>query len=198
MQGAQRSRCTFLSSLIKKHPGTTLSRSGMSLFYPSDLWARSVPRRTCICSGRSSDFRICRLVASAPTCRVFPFHTGETVTCVRLSSPITAAGPSPILTRFPVKLLRAPELGNIYLICDGESTAKYPCAVFVGQKHIDIPAAIPYLQEHFSAYFQTVCVKSGGNHAPAQYGRTRCRDSVCATVCVHHESNAHQNMTIQK
>jgi hypothetical protein len=36
------------------------------------------------------------------TRRVFPFHLGGAVTLVRLSSPVTAAGPRRICTVFPV------------------------------------------------------------------------------------------------
>ena len=37
------------------------------------------------------------------TCRTFPSRFSETVVCLRLSSPITAAGPLPLCTEFPIK-----------------------------------------------------------------------------------------------
>ena len=78
--------CTQLTSTLKKlqHPrtgdrGTLASppdpRSGRQVFWLSDH----------------------------STCRTFPPRFSETVVCLRLSSPITAAGPLPLYTGFPIK-----------------------------------------------------------------------------------------------
>jgi len=82
---------------------------GISLFYPRICFKNSFcPRRLFhLVSGRSSDFRIILLTAPSH----FQFRTAscklknqsETVSnsgILRLSSPITAAGPSPNLTEF--------------------------------------------------------------------------------------------------
>lgn len=85
-----------------KIPGPTI-RSGDIPFFPQDpLRVASVLGGPPSCSGRSSDSRIILLTA--------PSHSDRRNSGIkRLSSPMTAAGPSPNLTGFPFELHRAPE-----------------------------------------------------------------------------------------
>jgi hypothetical protein len=85
-----------------KGPGKKKSRAdyidpGRSHFHPLDhiyLWPRRYIQKL---SGRFSDFRIILLAA--------PSHLHKADSdMLRFSSPVTAAGPSPILTGFPFAL----------------------------------------------------------------------------------------------
>jgi hypothetical protein len=87
----------FPFKLQKKSPDRKNSDPGMSLFYPLDLVACPCPRRSAFHPGRSSDSRIILLTA--------PSHRISNSGVLRCSFPITAAGPSPILTGFPLKPL---------------------------------------------------------------------------------------------
>jgi hypothetical protein len=54
-----------------------------------------------------------------PTCRAFPSRSNVTVANLRLSSPITAAGPLPTSTGFPIKPFRVPKLCCLLLLQGG-------------------------------------------------------------------------------
>ncbi len=84
----------------KKIPGSKCLRSGDVPFLSTEAgWARLLTRKRAplVHSGRSSDSRITLL--AAPSHQDIP-NSG----IVRLSSPITAAGPSLICTGFPFQL----------------------------------------------------------------------------------------------
>ena len=54
-----------------------------------------------------------------PNCRAFPSRSNVTVANLRLSSPITAAGPLPTSTGFPIKPFRVPKLCCLLLLQGG-------------------------------------------------------------------------------
>ena len=79
----------------KKNPGSKISIRD-SPFYPQKCQVRRRPRsRFLLRSGRSSDSRFILLVASSRSKTISDM--------VRRSSSVTAAGPSPIFTEFPLK-----------------------------------------------------------------------------------------------
>jgi hypothetical protein len=94
----------------KKNPRTDAFAidPGITLFYPQDPGRASVLEGCSVGSGRSSDFLALsatfpfRSENSGPQrLKEFPFH--------REKGEITAAGPSPGCTEFPIKPVRAPE-----------------------------------------------------------------------------------------
>ncbi len=54
-----------------------------------------------------------------PNCRAFPSRSNVTVANLRLSSPMTAAGPLPTSTGFPIKPFRVPKLCRLVLLQGG-------------------------------------------------------------------------------
>ena len=87
----------------KKNPGLINHQSGMSLFYPQNLrWVCLLPR------SHHSGHQAGLLTFGSPYSSRLPIPKKNSG-LLRISSPITAAGLSPILTEFPFRLLWAPD-----------------------------------------------------------------------------------------
>jgi len=80
------------STYSKKNPGQKCPGSPDFILATAPLLYHG--RKSTRTTGRSSGSRISLLAA--------PSHPERTVTFLRLSSPVTAAGPLPILTGFPL------------------------------------------------------------------------------------------------
>ena len=96
----------------KKSPDRIKSIRGCPFFSSRSSGLPPIREGHAFCSGRSSDSRINLLAAPS-----HPFCNRQWL--MRRSSPITAAGPPPSLTGFPIKLFRAPEQYDIFQIKQG-------------------------------------------------------------------------------